>query len=65
MTLARRRLSASACLDCLHHRLVEVNLLQLDIGDLDAPRVGLRIEDPAEIFCKHTETPGGISEIYL
>ena len=45
ITLARRRRSASACLDCTHHRLTEVDLLQLDIGDLDAPGVGLRIED--------------------
>src|ERR1019366_10697960 len=50
ITLARRRRSASAYLDCTHHRLIEVELLQLDIGDLDAPGVGLRIEDPAEIL---------------
>ena len=36
--------------DRAHHRLIQVDMLRLDIGHLDAPGVGLRIEDRAEIL---------------
>src|SRR4249919_761351 len=35
--------------DRAHHGLVEVDALDLDVGDLDAPGIGLRIEDGADV----------------
>src|SRR5437879_12462397 len=32
-----------------HHRLVQVDVLDLDVGDLDAPGVGLRVEDSLDV----------------
>src|SRR6266404_3153112 len=35
--------------DGAHHRLVQVDVLDLDVGDLDAPGVGLRVEDSLDV----------------
>ena len=50
MILARRLRSASACRgDGPDHALVDVHVLDLDIGDLDTPGVGLRVEDLLDV----------------
>jgi hypothetical protein len=35
--------------DRADHRVVQVDMLDLDVGDLDAPGVGLRVEDLLDV----------------
>ena len=37
--------------DRADHGLVEVDVLELDVGDLDAPRIGLLVEDGCGYRC--------------
>ena len=50
MTLARRvTLGFGLLRDRAHHGFVDVDVLDLDVGDLDPPRVRLRVEDTLDI----------------